>query len=452
MAAMDLDTDFHGLERKQANYECQDERYELRMQRYKGQQYSHLYYSRLHKFREILNGLVTKQWPNLPVCTILGLEDGKECVVIGTLYKQMQLKPSILDEYSKERSVVPLVKPYNFMHPDDYLILEDDSGRVKLAGNVFSPSIYVTGVVIALHGKEGRDGDFYVQSILEAGLAPQRPLRYSHDSKDDKYVVFVSGLRIGGSKSNPLQFQLLVDHLTGHLGDEQEQSMTAQTVRVVIAGDSVDMQQSLLAGQPLASKDQTRLAEPIKELDLALTQLAAAMPVDIMPGVNDPANFSLPQQPLHKCLFSGASAYNTFVSATNPHQFDLDGVSFLGTSGQNIDNLEKYSDAKEKLDFMERTLKWRHLAPTAPDTLGCYPFTDRDPFVIDVCPHVYFCGNQKTYASRLLKGSEGQVVRLVCIPSFFETGTAVVVNIRNLECHLLTLSTTSLVGSMPRSD
>jgi DNA polymerase II small subunit/DNA polymerase delta subunit B len=25
-------------------------------------------------------------------------------------------------------------------------------------------------------------------------------------------------------------------------------------------------------------------------------QIAAAMPVDIMPGVNDPANFSLPQQ------------------------------------------------------------------------------------------------------------------------------------------------------------
>jgi hypothetical protein len=33
-----------------------------------------------------------------------------------------------------------------------------------------------TGVVAALHGKEGSDGDFYVQSILEAGLPPQRPL------------------------------------------------------------------------------------------------------------------------------------------------------------------------------------------------------------------------------------------------------------------------------------
>lgn len=43
---------------------------------------------------------------------------------------------------------------------------------------------------------------------------------------------------------------------------------------------------------------------------------------------------------------------------------------FLGTSGQNIDDLEKYSEARDKLEFMERTLKWRHLAPTAPNTLG----------------------------------------------------------------------------------
>ena len=43
---------------------------------------------------------------------------------------------------------------------------------------------------------------------------------------------------------------------------------------------------------------------------------------------------------------------------------------------------------------MERSLQWRHLAPTAPDTLPCYPFCDTDPFVLGECPHVYFVGNQ----------------------------------------------------------
>ena len=36
------------------------------------------------------------------LCTVLGLEEGKECVVVGTLFKNMKLKPCILDEYSKE--------------------------------------------------------------------------------------------------------------------------------------------------------------------------------------------------------------------------------------------------------------------------------------------------------------------------------------------------------------
>ncbi|XP_058098226.1 DNA polymerase delta small subunit isoform X2 [Magnolia sinica] len=417
------------LQRKHSIYHSLDEKFEIRTERYKGQQYSQIYFARLHNMRNLLYALIPKWKPHLPVNTVLGLEQGKECIIVGTLYKHMKLKPSILDEYSKERSAVPLVHPHNFMHPDDHLILEDESGRVKLAGDVLAPSAFVTGIVVALHGKETGDGDFLVQDILEASLPPQIPLALG------------SRLGVGNSKSNPLQFQLLVDHITGHLGDEKEQAIASQIVRVIIAGNSVEIPVGFLTGQSLASKDQSKLFEPIKELDISLIQLAAAMPVDIMPGPCDPANFSLPQQPLHKCLFPGTSVYNTFMSCTNPHSFELDDVRFLGTSGQNIDDLEKYSDAKDKLDFMERTLRWRHLAPTAPNTLGCYPFSEKDPFLIESCPHVYFIGNQKKYETRLLQGSERQLVRLICIPRFCETGVAVVLNIRNLECHTLSFST-----------
>ena len=33
---------------------------------------------------------------------------------------------------------------------------------------------------------------------------------------------------------------------------------------------------------------------------------------------------------------------------------------------------------------LEETLEWRHMAPTAPETLGCYPFVTEDPFIIEV--------------------------------------------------------------------
>ena len=48
-----------------------------------------------------------------------------------------------------------------------------------------------------------------------------------------------------------------------------------------------------------------------RDVDMCLTELAGSLPVDVMPGAGDPANYSLPQQPLHKCLFPGAAAFPT---------------------------------------------------------------------------------------------------------------------------------------------
>ncbi|KAL6316304.1 hypothetical protein AAG906_017937 [Vitis piasezkii] len=64
------------------------------------------------------------------------IEEGKERVIVGTLYKHLKPEPCSLDEYSKEKSVTLLVKPHNFMHLDDGLVVEDESGRVKLGGTM----------------------------------------------------------------------------------------------------------------------------------------------------------------------------------------------------------------------------------------------------------------------------------------------------------------------------
>nr|DAD35701.1 TPA_asm: hypothetical protein HUJ06_006341 [Nelumbo nucifera] len=272
---MEIDAVAKNFQRKLSVYQSLDERFEIQKEMYRGQQYSQIYFIRLHKMRSLLYSLVEKWKPDVPVCTVLGLEEGKECIIVGTLYKHMKLKPSVLDEYSKERSVAPLVKSHNFMHPDDQLVLEDESGRVKLGGTFLAPSMFVTGLVVALHGKETSAGDFLVQDILEPGLPPQMQLPCG--SGEDKYVVFVSGLSVGSNTSNPLQLQLLIDHITGHLGDEKEQSIASQIVRVVVAGNSVEITLGLLNGQALASKDQSRLSEPIKELDILLTQVVITL-------------------------------------------------------------------------------------------------------------------------------------------------------------------------------
>ncbi len=43
--------------------------------------------------------------------------------------------------------------------------------------------------------------------------------------------------------------------------------------------------------------------------------------------------------------------------------------SMLCSSGQGIDDIFKYLPGTQRLRMTRRTLEWRHLAPTAPDTL-----------------------------------------------------------------------------------
>ena len=48
------------------------------------------------------------------VSKILDLPEGQEVAVIGTLYKEMKLKPSILDEYNKVPTLTPV--PVHSVH------------------------------------------------------------------------------------------------------------------------------------------------------------------------------------------------------------------------------------------------------------------------------------------------------------------------------------------------
>ncbi|KZP04960.1 hypothetical protein FIBSPDRAFT_1054348 [Athelia psychrophila] len=47
------------------------------------------------------------------------------------------------------------------------------------------------------------------------------------------------------------------------------------------------------------------------------------------------------------------------------------------------------------------------MAPTAPDTLWCHPFLDRDPFLIAERPDVYVVGCQPAFATRFVRDGEG---------------------------------------------
>lgn len=81
------------------------------------------------------------------------------------------------------------------------------------------------------------------------------------------------------------------------------------------------------------------------------------------------------------------------------------GLTCLGTSGEPIKDIMRYSKLETGLDVMKKTLEWRHLAPTCPDTVPGTPCIDTDPFVIYNCPAIYYSGNCAEFATEMYTGN-----------------------------------------------
>lgn len=113
------------------------------------------------------------------------------------------------------------------------------------------------------------------------------------------------------------------------------------------------------------------------------------------------------------------------------------GLNILGTSGQNVEDVKRNTDLQDPLETMEHILNWGHLAPTCPDTLGCYPYQDRDPFVIERKPHVFFAANQEKFGAKVLQHQDGAKTLLISVPKLSSSKQICLVNLKQLSGEIL---------------
>ncbi|DBA01625.1 TPA: hypothetical protein N0F65_011381 [Lagenidium giganteum] len=435
------------------------------------QQYSHIYVARLAQLRDtVLRAIEDREKaasaedataaaavPVLP--KIIDLRDGDECAIVGTVLKVLHDKPCVFAALSSDERIVSFTAMHKKLASDeDHLVLEDESGRVELDGAI-DVGATATGVILGLRGRMSatKKGVFHVEQVFVPRLAPQFPLP---ERQASEYVALVSGLHIGRQNDTmPLRNHVLVDYLAGRIGNQDEKQFVARIVRTVFAGNLVDAVATTSDHKygALAKKSTEQLtleALPMRNTDELLSTLAATMCVDVMPGETDPSNHTLPQQSFHSCLFPRSARFASFRAVTNPYEAQIGGVQFLGHSGQPVESLlqstlttkpegsddSKDADASDALDCMARCLEWRHIAPTAPDLLACFPLAKDDPFVLETSPHVFFAGNQKAFQTKMFTDSTGRSTRLITVPSFAETGTIVLVDLKDLSCFPITLA------------
>ena len=215
-------------------------------------QYNSLYLARLRDMRPIAMGVAKKRWGELDLQyteKIIDCESlsGKECVLVGTLYKEMELKSSVLDDFKEMGSIDVNVKPIEkYTSPNDFFLLEDESGRVRLRGMENKVGSLVTGVLVALKGIINDSGTFDVHDWTTCG----ENFKYNHnaapptnslDSKiEPTYVLLTSDLNICDSASGyGLAIQMLVDFLHGNLGSLEDQRTAKRIVRIILAGNCI---------------------------------------------------------------------------------------------------------------------------------------------------------------------------------------------------------------------
>jgi len=83
-------------------------------------------------------------------------------VVIGNIYKDMPLKPQYLKGVE---SILGAKKIENFVNEvEDYLVIEDDAGRIRInsldVSKFLFPSNFVSGITCALFGHCNSKGQF----------------------------------------------------------------------------------------------------------------------------------------------------------------------------------------------------------------------------------------------------------------------------------------------------
>ncbi|CAH8439508.1 unnamed protein product [Schistosoma haematobium] len=249
-------------------------------------QYTQIYLARLTAAKAVLKTLAEQRWStsstkseasHFPVRTLAELNGDEKCIIIGTLFKEMRLKPSVLHDIAAveienvESDIrISSTDTHSLVHltsDDDLLFLEDEVQRIALSfcsqtSKLWSPANLVTGVVVAALGyePESQPGSFYIEDMLFLEPQPEKPIHVQEISHIDvnttdfrnsgPWVGVVSALGFAGNgqvkPGHSIALQLLADWIrcAGDFHGSSELHTDSGLIHLLILGDSIQASKS----------------------------------------------------------------------------------------------------------------------------------------------------------------------------------------------------------------
>jgi len=265
-------------------------------------------------------------------------------------------------------------------------------------------------------------GTLEVRQICYAQSLASLPTLLPEIATPGPYLALLSGLNIGAPDEDIAARTRAVDFLLGNSETENGKLLGSVVQQVMVCGGVYHRGDLKLKAVPAGMMD----------ADEMFSKLAEKMPVDVLPGLKDPSNLSLPQMPLHPYFFPAACKSSQFKSVSNPYQCNLSGLDILGHSGQPVRDLMRCTSIASPMEALARCLDASLLAPTAPDTLITQPFDKADPFIIEKMPQVFFSGGHSKAQYELRAAAAGSPGTMcICVPAFHQHPAVVLVNLKD---------------------
>ena len=369
----------------------------------------------------------------------------------------MKLKPSCLKGMENMYGITKIEK---FIDEKDSLSLEDSSGRVKIdSKSNLNIDEFVTGIPVAFKGQLNNKEIFVVNEYLFYRLEDKitntpMDVELNTPKENQNLILFISNLKIG----NPNEIEnglggfarsMLVDFIQNNNLTENLSNISSRIKRVIFVGASAyvnDKIEELDKGSFIKAeeykKEFNKIIENYTSLDKYLNLLSSYIQVDLMNNIEGNDGVYFPQNPNGQFLFlDNIRNINakTLNLVENPYIFDIysyklkDKKYFLGTSGENINCIMQYTSISEPLIAMEKTLEWGHLAPLAPDTFRIYPFTEKDPLLLEKIPDMYFISGKNEFKMKKVEFNYDEdskkSVTLMELPDFSSTFKGILYNI-----------------------